>query len=309
MGQSDLTADGFAGLYARLRERARWGDGDRRGALNHITPERLAAAAAGEVRLGRTVTMAAPLSGSAPDNPEPGSRHMKHLPTEPSPVPGLSFAADHLALNVHGDVDSHIDALCHVSYGGTLYNGVPADAVTSQGASVLSIDDARNGIVGRGVLLDIPRLRGTRWLEPGDQVTADELDAAQAAQQVQVGPGDLLFVRVGHRLRRDELGSWDVARSRAGLQPQAVEYLAEREVAALGSDSNSDPAPSGVDGVAFPVHVLAINALGLHLVDYLQFEDLVPACEAAGRWSFLCVIAPLRLPGGTGSPVNPVAIF
>jgi hypothetical protein len=200
MGPPDLTADGFAALYARLRERAAWGDGDRRGALRHITPERLAAAA-GEVRLGRSVTMAAPLAGSAPDNPEPGSRHMKHLPGEPSPVPGLSFAADHLMLNVHGDVDSHIDALCHVSYRGTLYGGVAADAVTSQGASVLSIDDARNGIAGRGVLLDIPRLRGTRWLEPGDHVTADELDAAQAAQQVRVGPGDLLFVRVGHRLR------------------------------------------------------------------------------------------------------------
>jgi kynurenine formamidase len=174
---------------------------------------------------------------------------------------------------------------------------------------VLSIDDTRDGIVGRGVLLDIPRLRGTRWLEPGDHVSAAELAAAQAAQQVEVGPGDVLFVRVGHRLRRNVLGSWDVARSRAGLHPLAMEYLAEREVAALGCDSNSDTAPSVVDGVAFPVHVLAINALGLHLLDYLQFEDLVPACEAAGRWSFLCVVAPLRLPGGTGSPVNPLAIL
>ena len=116
-------------------------------------------------------------------------------------------------------------------------------------------------------------------------------------------------MRVGHRLRRDRLGPWDVARARAGLHPQAVEYLAERHVAALGSDGNSDTAPSPVDGVAFPVHVLTINALGMHLLDYLQFDDLVPVCEAAGRWSFLCVIAPLRLPGGTGSPVNPIAIL
>ena len=86
-------------------------------------------------------------------------------------------------------------------------------------------------------------------------------------------------------------------------------YLADRQVAALGCDSNSDTAPSVVDGVAFPVHVLAINAMGLYLLDYLQFEDLVPLCEAAGRWSFLCVTAPLRLPGGTGSPVNPIAIL
>ena len=308
MGQPKLTSDDFAALYARLRDRAQWGPEDRRGALNHITPARLAAAAS-QVRLGRTVTLAAPLAGSGPDNPEPGSRHMKHLPGEPSPVVGLSFAADQLVMNVHGDVDSHIDALCHVSYGDALYNGVAPEAVTSQGASVLSIDEARDGIVGRGVLLDIPRLRGTRWLEPGDHVTVTELDAAQAAQQVNVGPGDVLFVRVGHRPRRDQLGPWDVARSRAGLHPETMEYLAERQVAALGSDGNSDTAPSLVDGVAFPVHVLAINAMGLHLLDYLQFEDLVPLCEAAGRWSFLCVVAPLRLPGGTGSPVNPIAIF
>jgi kynurenine formamidase len=303
-----MSAASFRELHERLRGQARWGPGDRRGALNHITPARLAAAAR-EVRLGRTVTLAAPLAGSAPDNPEPGSRHMKRLPGEPSDVPGLAFAADQLVMNMHGDVDSHLDALCHVSYEGALYNGVAPGAVTSQGASELSVDDARDGVVGRGVLLDIPRLRQASWLEPGDQVTAADLAAAEAAQQADVRPGDLLFVRVGHRRRRDELGPWDAARSRAGLDPRAAEYLAERQVAALGSDGNSDTAPSTVDGVGFPMHVLAINALGMHLLDYLQFEDLVGACEEAGRWSFLCVIAPLRLPGATGSPVNPIAIL
>ena len=308
MSESAMSAASFHALCEQLRGQARWGPEDRRGALNHITPGRVAAAAA-EVRAGRTVTLAAPLAASAPDNPEPGARHMKRLPAERSDVPGLSFAADQITMNVHGDVDSHIDALCHVSYDGTLYNGVPPGAVTARGAAELSIDDARDGIVGRGVLLDIPRLRGVPWLEPGQHVTAAELEAAERAQGVRAGPGDLLFVRVGHRRRRGELGPWDVARARAGLHPGAAEYLAERQVAALGSDSNSDTAPSVVDGVAFPVHVLAINALGLYLLDYLQFDDLVPACEAAGRWSFLCVIAPLRLPGGTGSPVNPIAIL
>ncbi len=304
----DLSGADFDVLYQRLRGQAQWGTTDRRGALNHITPGRVAAAAS-EVRLGRTVTLAAPLASSGPDNPEPAARHMKHLPSEPSEVAGVSFAADQLTMNIHGDVDSHIDALCHVSYHGSLYNGVSPDAVTSQGASELSIEDAHDGIVGRGVLLDIPRVRGVQWLEPGDHVTAADLAAAEAAQQVRVGPGDLLFVRVGHRLRRNQLGPWDVARSRAGLHPQAMEYLAERQVAVLGSDSNSDTAPSLVEGVAFPVHVLAITAMGMYLLDYLQFDDLISHCEAAGRWSFLTVIAPLRLPGGTGSPVNPIAIL
>lgn len=303
-----MSAAAFSALYQRLRDQVRWGPDDRRGTLNHITPARLAAAA-GEIQAGRTATMAAPLASSGPDNPEPGMRRMKDLPSELPGAAGLAFAADQLVLNIHGDVDSHIDALCHVSYDGALYNDITCEVVTSKGAGELSIEEARDGIAGRGVLLDIPRLRGVRWLEPGDQVTAGELAAAEAAQQVRVGPGDLLFVRVGHRLRRQELGPWDVPRTRAGLDPRAMEFMAERQVAALGSDSNSDTAPSTVTGAPFPVHVLAINAMGLYLLDYLQFEDLIPLCEAAGRWSFLCVIAPLRLSRGTGSPVNPIAIM
>ena len=138
-----------------------------------------------------------------------------------------------------------------------------ADINTLKVLAQNKVHDTRDGIAGRGVLLDIPAVRGVPWLEPGDCVTADDLAAAQDAQQVRVGPGDLLFVRVGHRLRREQLGPWDVASARAGLHPRAVVYLAERSVAALGSDGNSDTAPSVVDGVAFPVHVLAINALGL----------------------------------------------
>jgi kynurenine formamidase len=303
-----MSADQFHKLYERLRRRAEWDKADPRGALRHLTPDRMLAAA-GEFRLGQTISMAAPLAGSAADNPEPGTRHMKHLPGEASAVAGLSFAEDQLSLDIHGNADSHIDALCHVSYRGTLYGGIEPGTVTSQGAASLSIDDARDGIAGRGVLLDIPRWRNVSWLEPGDYVTAADLIGAAEKQQVIVGPGDLLFIRVGHRLRRDELGPWDVADARAGLHPEALAYVADQQIAALGCDSNSDTAPSLAQDVAFPVHVLAINAMGLHLLDYLQFEALRSACEAAGRWSFLAVIAPLRLPRATGSPVNPIALL
>jgi kynurenine formamidase len=163
---------------------------------------------------------------------------------------------------VHGDADSHIDALCHAMYRRTLYNQVASSVVTGHGA----------------------------------------------AQQVTLGPGDLLFVRAGHRRRRGELGPWDAAAARAGLQPEALEFVAGHEIAVLGSDSNSNVSPSAAEGVSHPVHVLAINALGLHLLDYLQFEELVPLCEKSGHWSVFCVIAPLRLPSAPGSPVNPIAI-
>jgi kynurenine formamidase len=216
---------------------------------------------------------------------------------------------DRIAMNIHGNADSHVDALCHVIFDGKLYNGVPAKTVTESGAAELSIAVAADGIVSRGVLLDVPRSRGVPWLEPGDDVTADDLLAAERDQGVRVGRGDIVLVRVGHRLRRTELGPWDAASGRAGLHPTLLAVAAERQIAALGSDGNNDTAPSVTDGVDFPVHVLAVNALGLHLMDYLQFTDLAPLCEREGRWSFLCVIAPLRLPTGTGSPVNPIAIL
>jgi kynurenine formamidase len=303
-----LDAAAFTALYQRLRRATPWGPDDRRGALNYITPARVLAAA-GEVRQGRTVTLEAPIETQpAPDNPEPARDDMTGTGDQADPA-GLSFAMDRLTMNVHGNADSHIDALCHVMYRARLYNDVPADTVTSAGADELSIELARNGIVGRGVLLDIPRLHGIPWLEPGDHVTADDLTQAEKAQGVRVGEGDLLFVRVGHRERRNAMGPWDSAASRAGMHPAAMEFVAERKVAALGSDSNNDTAPSAAEGVDFPVHVLALNAMGLHLLDWLQFDDLVPLCAETGRWSFLCVIAPLRLVRGTGSPVNPVAIL
>ncbi|WP_256962240.1 cyclase family protein, partial [Streptomyces sp. NRRL B-24572] len=258
----------------------------------------------------RTVSLAAPIDTvRGPDDPEPAVHRM----TGPSPrdirSDALCFATDRFAMNVHGDADSHLDALCHVVFDAELYGGVPASTLTAEGARSLSVDLLSDGLVGRGVLLDIPRLRGVPWLEPGDHVTRGDLKAAEAAQGVHVGAGDLLFVRVGHRLRRIARGPWNSAEARVGLHPTAVEFLAEREVTALGGDGNNDTAPSAVRDVAFPVHVLAIHAMGIHLMDYLQFEDLAPVCAQAGRWSFLCVVAPLRLPGATGSPVNPIAVL
>ena len=303
-----LTEEQFRDLYDRLRAVPEWGPRDRRGALNFITPD-VVAAACRDVRLGRPVSLAAPIEDwTGPDNPEPARHRMNTGQDLPPGAAGLAFAADRFGMNVHGDADSHLDALCHLIYDGHLYNGVDAGVITADGALALSVDTIADGIVGRGVLLDIPRLRGRPWLEPGEYVTADDLASAELAQGVRVGRGDLLFIRVGHRKRKVELGAWDAAASRAGLHPTAMEFVAEREVAVLGSDSNSDTAPSLADGTGFPVHALAINALGVHLLDYLQFEDLVPVCAGADRWSFLCVVAALRIPGGTGSPINPIAV-
>jgi kynurenine formamidase len=298
----------FRSLYDRLRTQVPWGPDDRRGALNYITPADVLAAC-GEVRLGHTVSLSAPVEDwESLDNPDPAQHQMKG-PLGADAGPGLSFSMDRIAMNIHGNADTHLDALCHVIFDRELYNGVSAETVTETGAAELSIAVAADGIVGRGVLLDVPRSRGVPWLEPGDHVTETDLLAAERDQGVRVGRGDIVLVRVGHGRRRAEQGPWDASAARAGLHPALLPVLAERQIAALGSDGNNDTAPSAADGVDFPVHVLAVNALGLHLMDYLLFDRLAPVCEREERWSFLCVIAPLRLPTGTGSPVNPIAIF
>ena len=302
-----MTEAEFRALYDQLRRQVRWGADDRRGALNQIADSQIQAAAS-EVKLGRTVWLAAPIENQvSADNPDPAQHRVVQAPDGDDP--GLAFAADRITMNVHGNVDSHIDALCHVSFDGHLYNGVSADVVTAGGAAELSITVAASGIVGRGVLLDVTRTRGVPWLEPGDHVTIDDLLAAEHGQRVRMAKGDIVLVRVGHRRRRREQGPWDAAAARAGLHPTVLPLLAQRQIAVLGSDGNNDTAPSVVDGVEFPVHVLAINALGMHLLDWLQLDELTGVCERVGRWSFLCVVAPLRLPKGTGSPVNPIAVL
>jgi kynurenine formamidase len=303
-----MTESEFRSLRQRLRDRMPWEPDDRRGALNYLSyVETLAAV--GEVRLGRTVSLEAPVENRvSADNPDP-ARHLMKAPLPKDDGPGLAFAMDRIATNIHGNADSHIDALCHVIFDGELYNGVDASTITELGAAELSIGLAAGGIAGRGVLLDVPRSRSVPWLEPGDSVTVDDLLATERDQDVRVGRGDIALIRVGHRRRRTELGAWDVGATRAGLHPEVASLLAEREVAIVGCDSNSDTGPSVTDGVDFPMHVLAINTLGLMLLDYLQFEELVPVCEEAERWSFLCVIAPIRLPTATGSPINPIAVL
>ena len=304
-----VSASEFRALFDAVSTWGRWGGQDQGGALHHLDPGHVVAAAR-LVREGATVTLSLPLNTqAAAHNPKPAVHHMTMLPDVDVGSGSLRFAMDYVAFDYHSDTYSHIDALCHVAFQGWLYNGHPAAEITSQGAAVHGIEALKDGLVGRGVLLDIPRLRGVSWLEPGEHVLGEDLEAAERAQGVAVGAGDILLVRTGHPRRLAELGPWDTAAARAGLHPTAMAFVAERRVAALGADGNSDTAPSTTEGVAFPIHVLAINAMGLRLLDYLQLEDLRQACQVARRWEFLFMAAPLRILGGTGSPLNPIAVL
>ena len=309
MIEAAVTADEFSVLFSRVSNWGRWGSDDERGALNLLTSDRVAAASR-LVCEGVSVSLSLPLNTlAAMHNPTPADHHMTMLGTTAEPSEPVHFIKDYVGLDYHNDGHTHIDALCHVAYEGWLYNGRPEAAVTPRGASVDAIEALKDGLVGRGVLLDVPAARGVDWLEPGEHIFSEDLVQAERRQAVTVGEGDILLVRTGHVRRLAECGPWNTPEHKAGLHPSAMEFVADRGVAALGSDGNNDTAPSTTEGVGFPIHVLAIAAMGIHLLDYLQLDDLCAACERADRWEFLFTAAPLRIVGGTGSPLNPVAVL
>ena len=302
----------FEELFLSVKNWGRWGPEDDKGTLNYITPEHLRRAA-GLVRSGRSVSMEIPINTVAgPDNPHPATHYMVQNYDFHSDLGEPQFCADYLASECHGDCHTHIDALCHIAYQGKLYNGKPTSAVTSRGSTIQDIAAFAHGIVGRGVLLDIPRLRGVKWLEPGEAVSRAELEAAEESQSVRLGEGDIFVFRTGHHRRRLELGPWNNeydGEGKAGLHVDTIPMLHERQVAAFFPDGDGETVPSNVEGVANPIHALQIAAMGMACADSLQFEELVKICEQEKRWEFLVMAGPLRLPGGTGSLFNPIAVF
>jgi kynurenine formamidase len=305
-----LSVADFDALFEELDNSGRWGPEDGLGTLNLLTPAHVAAAAA-TVRSGRTVTLALPINTVAgPDNPAPAIHRMTIGHDDVIGDGDGRFATDFVGIEFHGESQSHVDALAHVSYRGVLYNGQPVATVRTSGATVLSVDDYRHGIVGRGVLIDAARYRDVPWLRPGEYVTGEELEAAARAQRVDLRAGDVLLFRTGQHRRRLEEGPWDNnVEGRAGLHPTALRLLAARNVAAFGCDGDGETIPSPVEGITYPIHPLMITAMGMAAFDNLQLEDLRQLADEEQRQEFLFVAGPLRLLRGTGSPVNPTAIF
>jgi len=304
----------FEAMYESLKNWGRWGADDERGTMNYLTPDKIAAAAR-LVKSGRTVSMAIPINKAAgPDNPSPAVHHMSLLHDIPASESGLSFAMCYLGMVSHGDCHTHVDALNHVGWKGQLYNGKPTSTLTSRGSDWGSITAYHTGIIGRGVLIDAARHRGVDWLEPGEAVTRAEIEAIERDIGLTLGEGDILVFRTGHHARRLALGAWDnnyppQGEGKAGLHVDTVPWMHERKIAAFFPDGDGETVPSNVERVPYPVHVLQLVAMGMLISDSLQLEDLAVACEAEQRWEFMVAGLPLRLPGATGSPWNPVAIF
>ena len=296
----DVTPAQYEQWKLELSNWGRWGEDGEIGALNLITPQKSLEAVA-LVQEGFSVSLASDINTvQAVDNPRPYEHEM------------LSISSDRLAVSYHGITHTHIDALAHINDGGTFFDGYTpdADATLASGHEKSSIHNLKDGVLTRGVLIDIPRFRGLPYLEPGTPIYVEDLEAWEEQTGVRISSGDALFIRTGVWARREAEGPWLRGRARggrsAGLHPSVIPWLKERDIALLGSDHPTYVSPSNLPGA---VHDFAILYLGIHMLDNCDLEALGAAAAERGRWEFLLMLAPLPIPGGTGSPLNPIAVF
>jgi kynurenine formamidase len=289
----------FDQLFDQVKNWGRWGPDDQLGAANLITDTKRKQALA-LAKSGITVSLAhPPITETAPDNPSPFHHTMNR---------GLT--TDTYSVSYHGYAHSHIDALCHFLYKDRTYNGYArADVLSDTGCRKLGVENLKNGVITRGVLIDIPRLKHLPWLEPGTPVFVVDIEAWEKQAKVKVGPGDAIFLRTGRWARRAKLGAWAVGQNEAGYHASVAPWLKERGVAFLASDDAQDVTPSLVEGIALPVHTLAIAALGIDIIDNQDLETVADTAARLNRWEFLLSVAPVPVIGGTGFPINALAIF
>ena len=304
-----LTAEPFTRAqfnqwFDEISNWGRWGADDERGTLNLITDQKRRAAAQ-LVEDGVTVSLARDLNtvqDAVNANPFEHtlavSRFSEH-----------EVAGDRYSIQYHGFAHSHLDGLPHFAHEGQMYNGFPVSGLTTSGAEHLGIHNAQDGIVSRGVLVDMARHKGVDFLEPGTAITVADLEDWEQTTGIRIGAGDVLLIRTGRWEAVRQLGQWNFVERAAGAHASVAAWLKARDVSVIGSDGVSDVMPSGIEGLANPLHELVIVSLGMPILDNLDLDAVARASRERQRWEFLFVGAPLRVRGGTGSPLNPLAVF
>ena len=288
----------------------RWGKDDQNGTLNLITPAKRKQAV-GLMKEGIPVSLARD-AATEKDIDIP-------LPYEDVMVAdgsGRPSASDRISVQFHGLAHTHLDSLAHHFMRDKMYNGYPRkDYVTMQsGATKNSIINVKSGVFTRGILMDIPRLKGVPYLEPGTPIYVEDLEAWEKQAGVKVSAGDAVFIRTGRWVRRAKLGPWSDGKQ-AGLDASVIPWLKKRDIALLGSEAALSVTPipptstiTDPDDYS-PVHNFVLVALGMPLFDNCDLSALSEAAAVRKRWEFLLTAAPLPLRAGTGSPINPIAYF
>ncbi len=298
----DLADPELEAMFHRCSNTGRWGADDERGTLNYITAEKRKAAAT-LVQTGEVVSVGRDLSTVQSKTNGRPVVHMMMFSDDGSPSCG-----DFMGFAPHGMVVTHMDALCHFSWEGRLYNGRKrAESIAASGAKFGSIYAQRQGIFTRGVLLDVAAARGVNWYQSDEYVTVADFEAAEQRQHVRVESGDAIFVRTGMERMEAELGEQDIY-PRAGLHAECVEWMHNRQVSVYGGDCIEKlPYPSQ----RFPsaMHMIGLASMGLPVLDWPSLTELAQTCDRLNRWEYLLTTAPLRLPGGTSAPINPLCAF
>jgi len=290
-------------LFDEVSNAGRWGASDELGTLNYITPEKRIAAAQ-LVKEGRALSIARDLDTiQSPNNPQP----VRHTMCYQSHYP--IGCVDAVVIDTHGFAMTHLDAIAHVYRGDDVYNNrSAAEVALPVGLSFGDILAQKDGMFTRGVLLNICAVRGVDWLKPDDGVSAKDLRAAEARQGIKVESGDCIFVYTGLQKREAAEGPENLGQ-RVGIMPDAIRFMHEREISVYSGDCvDAFPNPYSAR-YAIYFHAIALAAMGLILLDIPALEPLVELCDELDRSEFLLTMAPLRLKGGTGCPVNPVALF
>jgi kynurenine formamidase len=301
------TLEEFEKMVTELSNWGRWGKDDQLGAINLITPAKRKQAAA-LVKEGASFSLARDAEKEkAIDNPAPFGHQMTRHGEGPVEVAGGS--GDTFTISHHGYAHTHMDSLAHMFFKGRMYNGFTQQEVTARGAGKLAVRNYKNGIFTRGILMDIPRLKGVEWLEPGAAIYPEDLDAWEKKAKLKVGPGDVVFIRTGRWALRAAKGPWEIQKLSAGLHATSARWLKSRDVAMLGSDAASDVMPSGVEGMGQPIHRLVLIAMGMPIFDNCDLELIGREAEKRQRWEFLLTASPIPVEGGTGSALNPIATF
>jgi len=292
-----MTAAEFDALFKKNNNWGRWGKDDAMGTLNLITDAKRKQAAS-LVKLGITVSVEHDLSTEgSPDFPA------GRFKQEVAP----NFRTDTIFFQYHGAFVTHEDALCHYTYDDHVYNNRPLNTK----ACIPDITNLKNGIVTRGILIDIPRLKGVPYLEPETPVFVKDVEAWEKMAGVKVSAGDAIILRTGRWARRAKVGPWDNIKSASGFDVTVGPWVKARDVALASGDTTVEihNVPPVVEGQLTPLHTLFITGLGMPIIDDMDPEALAETCARLHRWEFMLVVAPLRIPGGTGGPVNPIAIF
>lgn len=302
--------------FEKLSNWGRWGEDDQLGTLNFLSDENTRKAVS-LVREGRTISCARTISWEpAPDVSSTPIHYMVESGEGWASGDKISArpnqaATDFFGLVFHGYTITHIDSLAHFFWKGKMYNGRPAHLIsTSRGATVESVELVKDGIMARGVLVDVPLIRGIDWVERGEGVMPEDILAAEERCGFRIQEGDVLLIRTGNLHRRNVEGAVNPREAGSpACQAACLPLFHERSVAVMGSDTGNDVMPSQYVSMSHPVHQVGITAMGLWILDNPNLEELAEACKQRNRWEFLISINPLRLYNTTGSPVNPVAIF